>query len=65
MKITEGSCVERTQRKRVSIKSRLKVIWIICQRKVFCGQRIPEPSCERKETVDLEKTTEKSCNLFE
>ena len=26
----------------------------ICQRKVFCRQKIPESCCVRKETVDIE-----------
>ena len=38
----------------MSINFRLKAIYIISQRKTFCGQRIPESSCERKETVDIE-----------
>ena len=33
---------------------RLKAIYIIGQRKAFCGQRIPESSCVRKGTVDIE-----------
>ena len=40
--------------KKVSINSRLKAIYIIGQRKAFCGQRIPESSCARKETVDID-----------
>ena len=44
---------ERVQRKKVSINSRLIPIQIIVQRKVFCKQRIPEPSCAMKETVDI------------
>ena len=36
------------------INSRLKVIYIIGQRKAFCGQRIPDSSCAKKETVDIE-----------
>ena len=36
------------------VNSRLKVIKIIGQRKAFCRQRIPESSCARKETVDID-----------
>ena len=38
------------------------------QRKAFYRQRIPEPSCVRKETVDIDilgMVTEKSYNLSE
>ena len=38
----------------MSIKSRLKAIQTIGQRKAFYRQRIPEPSCARKETVDID-----------
>ena len=38
----------------VSIKSKLKVIKIIGQRKAFYRQRIPETTCARKETVDID-----------
>ena len=38
----------------MSINSRLKAIYVIGQRKALCGQRIPEFSCARKETVDIE-----------
>ena len=38
----------------MSINSRLKAIHIIGQRKAFCWQRIPESSCARKETADIE-----------
>ena len=54
MKIIEENCIELTQGIKVSINSRLKTIYIIGQRKALCGQRIPEPSCARKETVDIE-----------
>ena len=47
-------CLERTYRLKVSANSRLKPIYIIGQRKAFYGQKIPEPSCERKETVDTD-----------
>ena len=53
MKIIEENCIERTQGK-MSMNSRLKAIYIIGQRKAFCEQRIPEPSCAREETVDIE-----------
>ena len=35
------------------VNSRLKTTKIIGQRKAFHRQRIPEPSCARKETVDI------------
>ena len=38
----------------MSVNSRLKVIKIIGQRKVFYRQKIPESSCARKETVDID-----------
>ena len=37
----------------MSVNSRLKATKIIGQRKAFYRQRIPEPSCARKETVDI------------
>ena len=37
-----------------SVNSRLKASKIIGQRKAFYRQRIPEPSCARKETVDID-----------
>ena len=36
------------------VNSRLKAIKIIGQRKAFYGQKIPESSCESKETVDID-----------
>ena len=36
------------------VNSRLKVTKIIGQRKAFYRQRIPESSCARKETVDID-----------
>ena len=39
---------------KVSVDSRLKAISIIGQRRPFYRQRIPEPSCARKETVDID-----------
>ena len=38
----------------MSVISRLKTTKIIGQRKAFYRQRIPEPSCARKETVDID-----------
>ena len=38
----------------MSTYSRLKATKIIGQRKAFHRQRIPEPSCEWKETVDID-----------
>ena len=38
----------------MSVNSRLKATKIIGQRKAFYRQRIPEPSCARKETVDID-----------
>ena len=38
----------------MSTNSRLKAIQIIGQRKAFYRKEIPESSCERKETVDID-----------
>ena len=38
----------------MSVDSRLKATKIIGQRKAFYRQRIPESSCARKETVDID-----------
>ena len=38
----------------MSVNSRPKVTKIIGQRKAFCRQRVPESSCARKETVDID-----------
>ena len=38
----------------MSVNSRLKAAKIIGQRKAFYMQRIPESSCARKETVDID-----------
>ena len=38
----------------MSVNSRLKATKIIGQRKAFYRQRIPEPSCARKENVDID-----------
>ena len=37
----------------MSVNSRLKATKIIGQRKAFYRQRIPESSCAKKETVDI------------
>ena len=55
----------------MSVNSGLKATQIIGQRKTFYRQRIPEFSCARKETVDIDilvtsrNGAEKSCNLSE
>ena len=38
----------------MSVNSRLKPTKIIDQKKTFYRQRIPESSCARKETVDID-----------
>ena len=38
----------------MSVNSRLKATNVIGQRKAFCRQRIPESSCTRKETADID-----------
>ena len=38
----------------MSGNSRVKATKIISRRKAFYRQRIPEPSCARKETVDID-----------
>ena len=38
----------------MSVNSKLKGTKIIGQRKAFYRQRIPESSCARKETVDID-----------
>ena len=38
----------------MSVNSRLKTTKIIGQRKAFYRQRIPESSCAKKETVDID-----------
>ena len=38
----------------MSVNSRLKATKIIGQRKVFYRQRIPESSCVKKETADID-----------
>ena len=38
----------------MSVNSRLKATKIIGQTKAFCRHRIPQSSCARKETVDID-----------
>ena len=38
----------------MSVNSRLKVTKIIGQRRAFLRQRIPESSCAKKETIDID-----------
>ena len=38
----------------MSVNSRLKTTKIIAQRKAFYRKRIPESSCARKETADID-----------
>ena len=38
----------------MSVNSRLKAAKIIGKGKAFYRQKIPEPSCARKETVDID-----------
>ena len=38
----------------MSVNSRLKATKIIGQRKAFQRQRIPEPTCEKKEIVNID-----------
>ena len=38
----------------MSVDSRLKATKIIGQRKAFQRQRIPEPTCEKKEIVNID-----------
>ena len=38
----------------MSVNSRLKATKIMGQRKAFYSQRIPDSSCARKETVDID-----------
>ena len=47
----------------MSVSSRLKATKIIGQRKAFYRQRIPEPSCAKKETVDIDiLATSRNCD---
>ena len=38
----------------MSVNSRLKATKIICQRKAFYRQRVPESSCAKKQTADID-----------
>ena len=54
----------------MSVNSRIKATEIIGQRKAFYRQRIPESSCARKESADIDilvtsRKIKKSCNLSE
>ena len=46
--------LEKTYSYKMSVNSRLKATKIIGQRRAFYRQRIPESSCARKETVDID-----------
>ena len=47
----------------MTVNSRLKAIYIIGQRKAFYRQRIPESSCTRKETVEIDMlVTSRNCD---
>ena len=48
-----GKMNSKNPREKVPVNSRLKAIYIIDQRKAFCGQRTPEYSYARKGTVDI------------
>ena len=48
----------------MSVSFRLKTTKIIGQRKAFYGQRIPESSCARKETVEMDiLVTPRNCDI--
>ena len=47
-------CLERTYCYKMSFNSRLQATKMIGQRKAFYRQRIPESSCARKETADID-----------
>ena len=49
-----GNLFRKNLQLKMSVNSRLKAIKIIGQRKAFYRQRIPESSCVRKETVDID-----------
>ena len=49
-----GKLYRKNSKKKVSINSRLKAIYIIGQRKAFYGQRILKSNCAMKDTVDIE-----------
>ena len=57
--------LERTYKGKVSVSSRIKAIQIIAQKKAFNRQRIPESSCARKETFDIDiPITSRNGNLI-
>ena len=47
-------CLEKTYSKKMYLNSRLKATQIIRRRKAFYRQRILEPSCVRRETIDID-----------
>ena len=47
-------CLERTCSYKMSVNSRFKATKIMGQRKEFYRQRIPESSCAREKTVDID-----------
>ena len=51
-------CLKNLQLK-LPVNSRLYATKIIGQKKAFHGQRIPEPSCARRETVKIRNP----CNI--
>ena len=53
-KSTHEICLERTYSQKMSVNSRLEDTKIIGQMKAFYRQRIPESSCARKETIDID-----------
>ena len=53
LKRIKESCLESAQKK-VSINSRLKHIYIIGQRKVFCRQKVTKSNFVGKETFDID-----------
>ena len=54
IKAYEKSVWKKPTVKKISDNSRLNAIYIIGQRKAFYRQRIPEFSCTRKGTVDID-----------
>ena len=67
-----GNLFSKNLHLKVSVNSRLKATKIIDQREAFYWQRIPESSCAKKKTVDINilatilgLVTEKLCNLSE
>ena len=50
----KGNLFRKNLQLKDTVNSRLKATKIIDQRKAFYRQRIPEPSCLRKETVDVD-----------